>query len=63
MTRNSLFAKVYGPVAFLAVLSLIGLLAALLGDGILDALSWVTLGIPLGVIAWCFTRPTADSER
>jgi len=33
-----------------------GLLAALLGDGLWDALSWLTLATPLAVAAWCVWR-------
>lgn len=36
----------------LGVLTTVGLLSALLGDGVWDALSWVTLGIPVVVCAW-----------
>jgi hypothetical protein len=46
--------KVYGMPLLLAVVSLIGLLSALVGDGIWDALSWFCLGTPVTVIAWCF---------
>lgn len=33
----------------LAGLGVVGLLAALLGDGVLDALSWLGLGIPVAL--------------
>jgi hypothetical protein len=46
--------KVYGPPLSLAVVTLIGLLSALVGDGLCDALSWICLGIPVIVIAWCY---------
>jgi len=36
------------PIA-LAVISAIGLIAGLLGDGIWDAASWLALGLPVGV--------------
>ena len=39
------------PLA-LGVISTIGLLSALLGDDVWDALSWLTLGVPCLVIAW-----------
>lgn len=44
------------PIA-LGLLSVVGLLSALLGDGIWDALSWFTLGAPLAVIAFFVFRP------
>jgi hypothetical protein len=46
--------KVYGTPLLLAVVTLIGLLSALVGDGFWDALSWFCLGMPVIVIAWCF---------
>jgi len=35
----------------LAALSALGLVSALLGDGVWDVLSWITLWIPVAVIA------------
>lgn len=47
----------------LALLSLVGLLAALLGDGPWDAVSWVGLGVPVAVIVWfVMPRPAARGE-
>jgi hypothetical protein len=58
------FRKVYGAASLIAALTLFGLLSALLGDGVWDALSWVTLVIPLAVIVWMYTRaPKASSHR
>ena len=39
------------PIA-LALLSVIGLVSALLGDGPWDVLSWIALGLPVVVIIW-----------
>ena len=39
------------PIAF-GVLTTVGLISALLGDGVWDALSAVTLGIPVAACAW-----------
>lgn len=50
------FSKVYGPAMVLAAIPIYGLLSALLGDGVWDALSWVALAVPLVVIAWKFSR-------
>jgi hypothetical protein len=44
---------VFGIPALLAVTSGFGLVSALVGDGLWDALSWFALGAPLAVIA-CF---------
>lgn len=50
------FRKVYGAALLIALLTLFGLLSALSGDGVWDALSWVTLVIPLAVIVWMYSR-------
>ena len=42
----------------LGVASAVGLLSALLGDAVWDALSWVGLGAPVAVAAW-FAWPPA----
>lgn len=42
--------RVFRVPAFLAVVSAVGLVAALVGDGVFDLLSWVALGIPVVVI-------------
>jgi hypothetical protein len=39
------------PIVF-GVLTTVGLISALLGDGVWDALSAVTLGIPVAACAW-----------
>jgi hypothetical protein len=39
------------PVMF-GVLTGVGLISALLGDGVWDALSAVTLGVPVAACAW-----------
>jgi hypothetical protein len=43
--------------ALMGLLSTVGLVSALLADGIWDALSWAGLGIPVVVAAWYAWRP------
>ena len=38
----------------IALLSLIGLVSALTGDGLRDLLSWAALAVPVGAIAWAW---------
>jgi hypothetical protein len=47
----SLGAIFFVPV-IIALFSLIGLVAALLDDGVYDLLSWLGLAVPVAVIAW-----------
>lgn len=50
------FRHVFGIPMLLALVSAVGLLSALLGDGIWDMLSWLTLGVPVAVITWSVAR-------
>jgi hypothetical protein len=50
--------RVFGVPLLLALLGAVGLLSALLGDDVWDALSWLTLGLPLAVILWFWGRPS-----
>ena len=44
--------RIWAMPLLLAILTAIGLVAALLGDGVWDAVSGVTLGAPVAVGAW-----------
>ncbi len=48
--RGSGFLYVFGVPMILAALSVFGVVSALLGDGVWDVLSWITLSIPVAVI-------------
>lgn len=41
----------FAPVV-VAVLSVVGLFSALLGNGPHDAVAWLALGTPVGTVAW-----------
>lgn len=45
------FRRVWRWPLLIAVASLIGLISALLGDGVWNTLSWITLGAPVAVVA------------
>ena len=47
---------VFGIPALIATISLVGLVSALVGDEMLDVLSWITLGIPVAVMLWAYGR-------
>jgi hypothetical protein len=44
--------QIFAMPIVIAVISIVGLVGALLGDGWLDAISWAGLLVPLAVIAW-----------
>ncbi|WP_222837292.1 hypothetical protein [Dyadobacter fermentans] len=49
---KSNFWKVWGMPIVIGILSGIGLISALTGDDIWDAISWLTLGFPVVVGFW-----------
>ena len=56
MTRPLSARQIWGVPAALGVLSLVGLVAALVADGWGDALSWLALAVPAAVSLWGFRR-------
>jgi hypothetical protein len=60
--RASLVRVLRVPLA-LALVTVIGLGSALLGDGRWDALSWVALSLPIAVIARQLARARRRSSR
>lgn len=57
MTRRKSLTQIFVIPTAIACVSAIGLIAALIGDGVWDAIGWLGLGVPLGVIGWCALRP------
>ena len=55
--------RIFSMPLLLAVLSLIGLMSALLGDGWWDRLSWAALGLPLLIVVWRLCRPPLAVRR
>lgn len=53
---NRRFMALWGMPILLGILTVIGLLSALFGDGIWDAVSAITLGAPVVVGAWFSLR-------
>jgi hypothetical protein len=50
--------KIYTLPTIIAVVSGVGLIFALLGDGIWDVMSWLAVGLPLAVAVWVWSRST-----
>jgi len=59
LPRRSTAWRVFRIPALLAAVSIFGLISALLGDGIWNALSWGALGVPLLVIAYFSLKPAS----
>ena len=49
--------QIWGAPVLMGVITIVGLLSALLGDGVWDMVSVVALAIPVGVIGWYWSRP------
>lgn len=48
--------RLWGAPLVLALVTAIGLVSALLGDGAWDVLSWLTLAAPIATMFW-YARP------
>lgn len=57
--RTSTSRRVFAIPTAIAVVSLVGLITALLGDGLNDWISWIGLGAPLAVLLWALLRRRA----
>ncbi|NEX93335.1 hypothetical protein [Caulobacter sp. 17J65-9] len=55
-TGRSSLLRVFAVPALIAALSAVGLVAALLGDGVYDVASWVGLGAPVAAVTWAILR-------
>ena len=51
-SRNSVFLHVFVKPIILALISMAGLITALVGDGLWYVVSWIALGYVVAVIVW-----------
>lgn len=51
--------QIWAAPMVLGIVSAIGLMSALLGDGMWDLLSWILLAAPVLVIGWCLAQPAS----
>ena len=56
MSRPLTKFRVWSIPSALGVVSIVGLLSALLADGLWDALSWLALVVPVAVCGWGLWR-------
>jgi hypothetical protein len=56
MKRREGLARIFAAPGAIAVLSLFGLVAALIGDGAWNAAGWVGLAAPLAALGWAIRR-------
>ncbi len=69
MSGRSVFPKhrtikqIFAVPALIGVMSIVGLVAALVGDGIWDGLSWLMLVTPVIIYAACIYIPRRPKAR
>lgn len=54
--RDPYLRRVLGIPLLVAAATIFGLLAALLGQDLWHVLSWITLSIPIALVAWHVSR-------
>ncbi len=58
MTRrhgSQRLSRIFAAPSAIALVSLVGLVSALTGDGVRDQLSWVALAIPIIAVFWAMS--------
>lgn len=50
--RRQTNGRIFAMPLLIGALSMIGLVSALVGDGLWDALSWIALAIPIGLCGY-----------
>jgi hypothetical protein len=55
-------SQIFALPFVLAVLSAVGLVSALLGDGVWDGLSWLALATPVAIPVYCIARGRSRTE-
>lgn len=53
----------YRAPAIIAVVSGVGLIFALVGDGLWDVMSWLAVGLPLAIAAWVWWPLSALKQK
>ena len=62
LTTHLSSSQIWGMPIAIGVMSAVGLISALLGDGIWDTVSWIALAIPVAVILWYGLRPHRQGQ-
>ncbi|MGN6286718.1 MAG: hypothetical protein ACTHM2_16345 [Afipia sp.] len=56
-SRRQTLGQIFAAPMVIGALSVVGLISALVGDGVWDGLSWLTLGVPVVLCAYFTLRP------
>lgn len=63
MTAHLSSSQIWGRPIAIGLVSAVGLISALLGDDIWDALSWFALAVPIVVPLWYIVRSPQRSHQ
>jgi hypothetical protein len=55
--------SIYRVPAIIALVSGVGLIFALVGDGLWDVMSWLAVGLPLAIAAWVWWPISAFRKK
>ena len=61
--KHRTIGQIFAVPALIGVMSIVGLVAALVGDGIWDGLSWLMLVTPVIIYAACIYLPRRSKTR
>ncbi|MCK9504832.1 MAG: hypothetical protein M0Q95_11700 [Porticoccaceae bacterium] len=61
-TNGRTLWQIFAVPFWVGVISFIGLIAALVGDGVFDGISWLALGIPI-ILVVHFNRRASKNSR
>lgn len=56
-SRRQTLGQIFAAPMVIGALSVVGLISALVGDGVWDGLSWLTLGVPVALCVYFTLRP------
>ena len=51
-----MMARIFALPLLIGITSIVGLLAALLGDGVYDTVSWLGLGLPVAAVIYAYAK-------
>jgi hypothetical protein len=63
LSKTAERSTTYRAPGLIAVVSGVGLIFALVGDGFWDAMSWLAVGLPLAVAAWVWWPLSALKQK
>ena len=61
--KHRMLGQIFAVPALIGVMSIVGLVAALVGDGVWDGLSWLMLLTPVVIYAACIYIPRRPKAR